>query len=76
MVFETDPVLSPKEVSRLNPCCGGIWSLSPVKGLGLNSIKSCLNPCCGGIWSLSLIARTVGLQYSSVLILVVVGYGL
>ncbi len=41
-----------KICSCLNPCFGGIWSLSPEVRLE-QLVGGRLNPCFGGIWSLS-----------------------
>ena len=59
---------------RLNPCCNGIWSLTsaPV----ISALLKCLNPCCNGIWSLTRQWCTVWPFAKSVLILVVMEYGL
>ena len=46
--------------------------------LGILATKEryCLNPCCGGIWSLSEWIEITDKLIVTVLILVVVGYGL
>ena len=59
----------------LNPCSNGIWSLT-----GRQSCKwmtsMCLNPCSNGIWSLTSNRRCCPPSQWTVLILVLMEYGL
>ena len=62
-------------LESLNPCCSGIWSQTYVfHDLILNGC--CLNPCCNGIWSQTLKSFFPCGSAGSVLILVVMEYGL
>ena len=54
MVSETDCLNFQQERKKgLNPCFGGIWSLSIKRLSHILASKNGLNPCFGGIWSLS-----------------------
>ena len=57
---------------RLNPCCNGIYSMSPVTNEQWHKMW-CLNPCCNGIYSMreDFLAY---LESKKVLILVVMEY--
>ena len=59
----------------LNPCFGGIWSLSWDNTEFLAKEFISLNPCFGGIWSLRMRSSASSVS-RRVLILVLVGYGL
>ena len=60
---------------RLNPCSNGIWSLTITWRLSLRWLLS-LNPCSNGIWSLTWQYHLSLSIRESVLILVLMEYGL
>ena len=67
--------LQVKTLRSLNPCFGGIWSLSITSQAHLRQKSISLNPCFGGIWSLRALQLPSDSQWL-VWILVLVGYGL
>ncbi len=58
----------------LNPCFNGIWSRT--KMLWLSALFWSLNPCFNGIWSRTSLISTRWKRRPSVLILVLIEYGL
>ena len=62
-------------LASLNPCSNGIWSLT-LKTITMVIRNNSLNPCSNGIWSLTILAGTRIVVSRSVLILVLMEYGL
>ena len=61
--------------TSLNPCCNGIWSQTQPP----EDFRPCwrrLNPCCNGIWSQTYCVHRTTNGHKTVLILVVMEYGL
>ena len=52
MVSESTTTPPNPPTESLNPCFGGIWSLSIIRLVARHQEKKGLNPCFGGIWSL------------------------
>ena len=65
--------LKVKSVSRLNPCCNGIYLIIQSKQWQLAASYR-LNPCCNGIYLIIFAAANLLAAGQSVLILVVMEY--
>ena len=60
----------------LNPCSNGIWSLTTLMLYFSVGKNRCLNPCSNGIWSLTVYDYDLSDEEKTVLILVLMEYGL
>ena len=62
-------------MKSLNPCSNGIWSLTETQKID-QSLQGSLNPCSNGIWSLTAGEGDQPVSCLTVLILVLMEYGL
>ena len=76
MVSDGKKTLEQLRQRSLNPCCNGIWSQTDEDGTYLKLVEGCLNPCCNGIWSQTARSAKSNVYSVTVLILVVMEYGL